>query len=114
VRWPIWRVAVAESSMAPTLRPGDWLLVWRGNGRIKPGQVVIARHPGYPEVLLVKRVAWLESGGWWLNSDNPAAGAIDSFRFGPLPAGLIEGRVLVRYWPAFRRQPADSGRPRRR
>ena len=92
--------------MEPVLRPGDWLLVWRGNRRpvtIKPGQIVIARQPDRPDVLLVKRAAWLEAGGWWLNSDNPGAGAIDSFRFGPVPDDLIEGRVLVRYWPVLRR-----------
>ena len=29
MRWPIWRVAVAERSMEPALEPGDWLLVRR-------------------------------------------------------------------------------------
>ena len=36
--------------------------------------------------------------GWWLASDNPAAGAVDSRRFGAVPVPLIEGRVLFRYW----------------
>lgn len=40
-----------------------------------------------------------EADGWWLESDNPEAGAVDSRAFGPVPAELIEGRVLVRYWP---------------
>src|SRR5471032_3056587 len=97
VRWPIWRVAVAERSMEPVLMPGDWLLVWRGlrpgraaSGRsarpgqasrprgtarrrpsvaVKPGQLVVARHPGDQELLLVKRATRLESAGWWLTSD---------------------------------------------
>ncbi len=106
--------------MEPTLRPGDWLLVWRGarpdrplaaaghDGnaariRIRPGQLVIARHPQQPELLLVKRVAWREQAGWWLDSDNPLVGAVDSARFGPVPAELIEGRMLLRYWPLVRR-----------
>jgi len=29
MRWPLWRVAVAERSMEPALLPGDWLLVRR-------------------------------------------------------------------------------------
>jgi hypothetical protein len=41
-------------------------------------------------------------GGWWLQSDNPAAGAVDSGRFGPVPEEKIVGRVLVRYWPLRR------------
>ena len=114
--WPIMRVAVAEHSMVPALRPGDWLLAWRTR-RVRPGQVVLACHPGRPGFLLVKRVAWWERdgargdagcervgrGGWWLASDNPGAGAVDSARFGPVPAELIVARVLLRYWPIRRR-----------
>jgi nickel-type superoxide dismutase maturation protease len=103
MRWPLWRVAVAERSMEPALRPGDWLLVRRGlraghPPRIRPGRLVIARHPGRPDLLLVKRAAWRGPHGWWLESDNPRAGAVDSGDFGPVPLDLIEGRVLLRYW----------------
>jgi nickel-type superoxide dismutase maturation protease len=97
VHWPIWRVKVAERSMEPALRPGDWLLV-RRTRRIRPGQIVLARHPGRPELLLVKRAARRVDGGWWLESDNPGAGAVDSRRFGAVPGDLIEGRLLARYW----------------
>jgi hypothetical protein len=121
-RWPVMRVAVAEHSMVPALRPGDWLLAWRTR-RVRPGQVVLAWHPQRPGFLLVKRVAWWEKGsgavgtgsgnppsgeeapgGWWLSSDNPGAGAVDSARFGPVPGELIVARVLLRYWPIRRRR----------
>jgi nickel-type superoxide dismutase maturation protease len=107
MRWPLWRVAVAERSMEPALRPGDWLLVRRTMipGRppnLRAGQVVVARHPGRPDMLIVKRAARLDAGGWWLASDTPAAGAVDSRAFGAVPASLIEGRVLLRYWPVRR------------
>ena len=101
MHWPVIRVAVAERSMEPALRPGDWLLVLRTR-RIRAGQIVLARHPGRPDMLIVKRAGRRVDGGWWLESDNPAAGAVDSRRFGPVPGALIEGRVLVRYW---RRRP---------
>ena len=110
MHWPLWRVAVAERSMEPALRPGDWLLVWRGSRRrpvrIRPGQIVVARNPEQPGMLLVKRAAWLEDGGWWLDSDNPRSGAIDSARFGVVPFQLIEGRVLGRYFPVRRKTSA--------
>jgi nickel-type superoxide dismutase maturation protease len=96
VHWPIRRVKVAERSMEPALRPGDWLLV-RRTRRIRPGQIVLARHPGRPDLLIVKRAARREDGGWWLESDNPDAGAVDSRRFGAVPLTLIEGRLLARY-----------------
>ncbi|HEY2313889.1 MAG TPA: S26 family signal peptidase [Streptosporangiaceae bacterium] len=108
MHWPLWRVAVAERSMEPALLPGDWLLAWRGVRarpalRVRPGQIVIARHPAEPDLLLVKRAARQLPDGWWLESDNPAAGAVDSRSFGPVPAGLINARVLLRYWPRRQR-----------
>jgi nickel-type superoxide dismutase maturation protease len=108
-RWPVLRVAVAEHSMEPALRPGDWLLAWR-TGRVRPGQVVLAWHPQRPGFLLVKRAMWRDDGdgargGWWLASDNPAAGAVDSARFGPVPQEKIVAVVLVRYWPLRRQRP---------
>jgi nickel-type superoxide dismutase maturation protease len=98
MRWPLWRVAVAERSMAPALLPGDWLLVLRTK-RARAGQVVVARHPGRPGMFIVKRAARRTPTGWWLESDNPNGGAVDSRVFGAVPADLIEGRVLLRYWP---------------
>jgi hypothetical protein len=102
MRWPLWRVAVTERSMEPSVRPGDWLLTWRGlregrPPRLRPGQLVIAGLPSDPEFLLVKRAARLLPDGWWLESDNPDAGAVDSQSFGPVPPGLIHARVLLRY-----------------
>jgi nickel-type superoxide dismutase maturation protease len=102
-RWPLLRVEVAERSMLPALRPGDWLLAVR-TSRVRPGQVVLAWHPARADFLLVKRAVRRvkgdgeASGGWWLESDNPAAGAVDSNNFGPVPEDLIVARVLVRYW----------------
>lgn len=98
MRWPVFRVAVSEPSMVPALHPGDWLLVRRGS-RIRPGQVVVARHPAQPGMLLVKRADRREANGWWLLSDNAEAATVDSRQFGPVPPELIEGRVLARYWP---------------
>jgi len=104
MRWPVWRAHVVDRSMEPALRPGDRLLAWRGlrghrGPRVRAGQVVIACHPGDATMLLVKRAARLLPEGWWLESDNPGAGAIDSRSFGPVPLGLIHARVLLRYWP---------------
>jgi len=110
MRWPLWRVAVAERSMEPALYPGDWLVVCRtivpGRPlRVRPGQVVVARDPKRLDLLIVKRAARREPGGWWLASDNPAAGAVDSRAFGVVPPSLIEGRMLVRYRRARRGGP---------
>ena len=102
MRWPVWRADVVDHSMEPALRPGDRLLAWRGvragrPPRLRPGQIVIAGLPSAPDFLLVKRATRPLAGGWWLESDNPGAGAVDSTSFGPVPSGLIYARVLLRY-----------------
>jgi len=116
LRWPLWRIAVAERSMEPALRPGDWLLARRsvrpgGSLPVTPGRLVIARHPQRPGLLLVKRAVRRTPAGWWLESDNPAAGAVDSRQFGPVDCSLIEGLVLGRYRRARldRRGPGGPG-----
>ena len=102
MHWPLRRIAVAEQSMEPALAPGDWLLAWHGlrasaPPRIRPGQIVIARHPGRADFLLVKRAVRRVPGGWWLESDNRDVRAVDSRTFGPVPPDLISGRVVLRY-----------------
>jgi nickel-type superoxide dismutase maturation protease len=93
------RVRVEGDSMLPGLRTGDWLLVRRA-AAIRPGDVVVARLPADESRLIVKRAAWLTDEGWWLESDNQRApGRRDSWDFGPLPPGLLVGRVVLRYWP---------------
>lgn len=92
-------VEVKGDSMLPVLRPGDWLLV-RTGARVRPGSVVVARHPREEDLLIVKRAARRDAGGWWLESDNQrAAGRQDSWDFGAVPDALIVGRVVLRYWP---------------
>ena len=49
-------------------------------------------------VPLVKRAARQVADGWWLEAQNPGAGATDSSSFGPVPLGSIYARVLLRYW----------------
>ena len=85
--------------MRPTLRSGDLCLVHWG-GRVRVGDVVVARLPGRP--LGVKRARQQLPTGWWLTGDDPAA-STDSRDFGPVATDAVLGRVLVRYWPLARR-----------
>jgi len=78
--------------MVPTLRDGDVVLVRHG-ARVRPGDVVLARFRDLPERPVLKRAARPESGGWWLVSDNPAAGN-DSATHG---AADVLARVVVRW-----------------
>jgi nickel-type superoxide dismutase maturation protease len=85
--------------MRPALRPGDRLLVrWRAG--IRPGDVVVARRPDRPTLLVLKRAVHRAGDGWWLAGDDPAA-SDDSRLFGPVADDLVVGRVLLRWWPPW-------------
>ena len=91
------RVLVVGPSMVPTLRHGDALLV-RPGASVQPGDLVIARFPAGPDLLVVKRAIRPTADGWWLEGDNPLV-ADDSRVYGP---GVVLAKVLVRYWPIRR------------
>jgi signal peptidase I len=119
-----WRVVVTEASMAPTIEPGDWLLVDPTTARWpRRGSIVVFLEPD-SELLAIKRVAarpgdrvQLDEGHLvlgadeaWLLSDASdadllAGGAgqpIDSRRYGPVPVEALVGRVWFRYGPLGR------------
>src|SRR3954452_23742197 len=93
-----WVVArVSGPSMPPTVRSGDHLLVRRVTDAtaVRDGDVVLARFPARPELLVVKRVRRAVPGGHWVEGDNPLV-ADDSRAFG---AAVVVGRVVARVWP---------------
>lgn len=93
---------VADTSMRPTLEPGDRLLIARWLP-IKAGDVVVVRDPRAPTTFLVKRVsASASSAGLEVRGDNPNVSR-DSREFGLVSRALIVGRVWVRYAPPSRR-----------
>ncbi|WP_405642035.1 nickel-type superoxide dismutase maturation protease [Streptomyces uncialis] len=91
---------VEGPSMVPTLYHGDQVLV-RYGARVRPGQVVVLRHPLQQNLLIVKRAVERRRGGWWVLADNPTAGA-DSTVYGTVPEEFVLGRVLARYRPRRR------------
>ncbi|MFD0520149.1 S26 family signal peptidase [Paractinoplanes durhamensis] len=96
MRWqlPLFAVLVNGPSMVPALRSGDALLVRRG-GRVRAGDVVVARFRSRPDLLVVKRALHEQDGGWWIQGDNQLI-EDDSRRYG---VADVIGRVLIRYYP---------------
>jgi nickel-type superoxide dismutase maturation protease len=91
------RLGLAEvfnPSMVPTLRPGDRMLL-RYGARVRPGDVVVVRHPFQHDLLIVKRAAERREGGWWVLGDNPYV-PNDSREFGVVPDGLVVARAVLR------------------
>lgn len=126
------RVAVAGTSMVPTLLPGDRLLIWRGPPYRAGDLVVVARgsgtgrRPGDREApargrgqaargrgqVAVKRVVALGHEEVVVAGDNPAA-STDSRDYGPVPLADLRGRVVYRYAPAGRAGRVSGRRARR-
>ena len=96
---------MSGDSMCPALQDGDWWVVrWLPtSGDRSPqapgfgvGDVVVARRPDRPELLIVKRVVEQVAGGWWLAGDNPDY-SDDSRTFGPVSTEAVLGRLVRRY-----------------
>ncbi|MCT2591823.1 nickel-type superoxide dismutase maturation protease [Streptomyces sp. N2-109] len=91
------RIGLAEvynPSMLPTLRPGDHLVVHYG-GVVRPGDIVVLRHPFQHDLLIVKRAVARRTGGWWVRGDNPEV-RNDSREFGAVPDELVVARAWLR------------------
>jgi nickel-type superoxide dismutase maturation protease len=99
---PLRRFRVVDTSMQPSLRPGDRLLVltW---ARPRADDVIVLRDPEAQRAHLVKRVeAFTAEGSLIVRGDNPNVSR-DSRHFGPVPRSLIVGRAIYRYLPGPRR-----------
>lgn len=81
--------------MVPTLHDGDVVVVRHG-APIRAGDVVLARFRSLPDRDVLKRAVRAEGNGgdgWWLASDNPAAGG-DSAAHG---VADVQARVVLRW-----------------
>jgi nickel-type superoxide dismutase maturation protease len=99
-------VEVRGGSMAPSLLPGDRLLVESRSYEVRqplPGEVVLAADPREPGRELIKRVVSVDEGvgSVELRGDAPSA-STDSRDFGSLPLTAIRWRAVYRYWPPAR------------
>lgn len=92
-------VEVRGRSMAPTLNPGDRMLVARLEPR--PGDIVLARDPRDPRRELIKRVRSIDRFGVLLRGDNPAS-STDARTFGRVLPSAVTWRAVLRYWPPSR------------
>ncbi|MFD9307902.1 nickel-type superoxide dismutase maturation protease [Streptomyces sp. NPDC060048] len=98
---PLKRIGTLEvsgPSMAPTLEHGDHLLV-RYGAPVRPGSVVVLRHPFQQDLLVVKRAAQRRAGGWWVLGDNPYNETGDSTDYGAVPDDLVLATAVARFRP---------------
>ncbi|MFI6146015.1 nickel-type superoxide dismutase maturation protease [Streptomyces sp. NPDC051109] len=89
---------VAGPSMVPTLLHGDRLVV-RYGAVVRPGDVVVLRHPFQQDLLVVKRAVERRPGGWWVLGDNPYNETGDSTDYGTVPEELVLATAVLRFRP---------------
>ncbi|XP_033007175.1 mitochondrial inner membrane protease subunit 1 [Lacerta agilis] len=119
-------VVCSGPSMEPTIQNSD--IVFSENlschfYNIQKGDIIIAKNPSDPKSNICKRVIGLEGdkvctsspsdflkthsyvpkGHVWLEGDN-LRNSTDSRCYGPVPYGLIKGRICLKLWP-----PTDFG-----
>jgi mitochondrial inner membrane protease subunit 1 len=114
--------------MLPTLNArGDVLLTEYMSPRLnllKAGDVIVATKPNDSKTSVIKRIRgmsgdkiWVRRHGGtslpeevvvpdghvWLEGDNPLQ-STDSRDYGPVPLGLVRGRIVLRFWPPTQAQ----------
>uniref|UniRef100_A0A0D3CLS5 Mitochondrial inner membrane protease subunit 2 n=1 Tax=Brassica oleracea var. oleracea TaxID=109376 RepID=A0A0D3CLS5_BRAOL len=117
-------VPVRGDSMSPTFNPqrnsylDDYVLVEKfclQDYKFARGDVVVFSSPTHFRDRYIKRIVglpgeWISSsrdvirvpeGHCWVEGDNKAS-SLDSRTFGPIPLGLIRGRVTSVVWPPQR------------
>jgi signal peptidase I len=98
--------------MAPTLVPGDWVLVVSPRA-YRRHDVVVVEHPGRPGYEMVKRLVavpgdrvgerTLGPDEYWVEGDFEKA-STDSRQFGPVTRDELRARAVLIYWPPGRRR----------
>ncbi|XP_025420239.1 mitochondrial inner membrane protease subunit 1 [Sipha flava] len=103
------------NSMEPSIQSGDLVIIRRFSkvfNDIDKGDLVVSKSPDEHKRFILKRVKAVDGqvvrrgvhfvtvprGSVWLEGDNQATSS-DSWDFGPVPKGLIQGRVICRIWP---------------
>jgi inner membrane protease subunit 1 len=112
--------------MLPTVFEGDYLLLKKlqSKNTISRGNIVVCKSPHDPRVSVCKRVIGLEGdiintrtehgtisnqlripkGHVWVEGDNTGE-SIDSRTYGPMPKGMVDGKVVLRVFPSIGRLP---------
>ncbi|CAD6209558.1 unnamed protein product [Miscanthus lutarioriparius] len=127
-----WRIHVSyfyrrQQRLGRVLEPGDFVLAEKRcieRYKFSHGDVILFKCPSNHKQLFVKRLIglpgeWIQipgslkltkipEGHCWVEGDNSAR-SWDSRAFGPIPLGLVQGRVTHIIWP-----PSRTGRVERK
>ena len=90
---PIRIFRVAERSMEPTIKEGDYLVLL-AFGRLGIGDIVALKHP-YKNLTIIKRIVKARVDSIYVEGDNGKSSE-DSRRFGFVKKSVVIGKVLLK------------------
>ncbi len=96
--FPISRFKIADKSMEPSFKSGDYVLVNKLAyvfGKPSKGDVIVLKHPKEKDKFLIKRISVItNSNEIYVVGDNKGFSQ-DSRHFGPITKDLIIGKVWI-------------------
>ena len=90
---PIRIFRVAERSMEPTIKEGDYVVLL-AFGKLKVGDIVALKHP-YKNLTIIKRIVKARADYVYLEGDNRRSSE-DSRKFGFVKKREVIGKVLFK------------------
>ena len=90
---PIRIFRVAERSMEPTIKEGDYVVLL-AFGKFRVGDIVALKHP-YKNLTIIKRIVKTRADSVYVKGDNGRLSE-DSRKFGFVKKSVVIGKVLFK------------------
>ncbi|MCL5429915.1 MAG: nickel-type superoxide dismutase maturation protease [Candidatus Marsarchaeota archaeon] len=94
LNFPISILKVADISMEPAIRDGDYVFVNRMSKIFRDGEVVVLKHPK-SGMRLIKRIRGIKDNRFFVVGDN-TDNSEDSRSFGAVDVSNVIGKVLLK------------------
>lgn len=91
--FPLMRFKIADRSMEPSFKEGDYVIVNKLFTKLRKGDVVVIRHP-VTKTFLLKRISKSSENKYFVMGDNKEESR-DSRHFGTIGKNLIVGKLLM-------------------
>lgn len=91
MKFPVSRFIIHGNSMFPTLKPGQYVLIWCWLFKPKVGDIVVIKKNGKD---MVKRIQKIHGYEYFVQGDNNKE-STDSRSFGPILISEIVGKVVL-------------------
>lgn len=92
--FPVSVFRVVDISMEPTVSPGDFVVIDKWYGGLRPGEIVVLKHPKR-KLYIVKRIKRVDGKKIFVEGDNKEKSQ-DSRHFGAVSRDLVLGKMVLK------------------